>query len=106
MQKKEYIKYWVNSANHDIKSCIILIASKRNLHALFFAHLYLEKLCKAIWVSNNVDNIPPRTHNLIFILEKSNIDIPTEVMNFLLVRTSEIINQTKITGKWLLNQIH
>ena len=30
-----------------------MFTSQRYLHSLFFAHLTVEKLCKAIWVKNN-----------------------------------------------------
>lgn len=34
------------------------------MQALFFSHLVIDKLLKAIWVKENEENIPPFTHNL------------------------------------------
>ncbi len=53
------------------------------MHSLFFAHLTVEKLCKAIWVKNNPDNFPPRTHHLVKIIQQSNITIDQEYLVFL-----------------------
>ncbi len=50
MTKQEHIQYWINSSEEDWKSVLSLFQSGRNVHCLFFAHLTLEKLCKAIWV--------------------------------------------------------
>jgi len=53
------------------------------LQSLFWAHLVLEKLAKALWVKNNVENIPPKIHNLIVLLEQANIDLGEDKMKFL-----------------------
>ncbi len=79
MNKADYVKYWVNSAKDYAKSYKALFASKRYLHALFFGHLHLEKICKAIWVKNNADNFPPRTHNLIRLVETASIQLTEEI---------------------------
>ena len=40
------------------------LEGKRNLEALFFIHLTMEKLLKANWVRDNFGNTPPLTHEL------------------------------------------
>jgi hypothetical protein len=47
MTKEEHIKFWTETAEKDWNAVENLVASKNYLHALFFAHLVLEKLTKA-----------------------------------------------------------
>ena len=83
MSKQEYIDYWINTAEKDWVSVDILFAGKQYLHCLFWAHLVLEKLAKALWVKNHEENIPPKIHNLIVLLRQANVDLGMENMNFL-----------------------
>jgi HEPN domain-containing protein len=53
------------------------------LHSLFWAHLVLEKLAKAHWIKNHEENIPPKTHDIVRLLEQSDIDLGDDTMNFL-----------------------
>jgi HEPN domain-containing protein len=57
--------------------------TRRYVHCLFWAHLVLEKLAKAHWVKTHEDNIPPKVHNIVWLLEQSNIDFGEDTMNFL-----------------------
>ena len=45
-----------------------LFKDGRYTHSLFFGHLYLEKICKALWVRNNNGNTPPYIHKLVNII--------------------------------------
>ncbi len=47
------ISYWVRSAEHDWEAAMTLFHSGKNMHALFFAHLTIEKFLKAHWVKDN-----------------------------------------------------
>ena len=73
MTKKEYIQYWVEAAKKDGDLADKIFASGDYVYTLFFCHLYLEKLCKALWVHTNAENVPPKTHNLMFLLNASNV---------------------------------
>ena len=83
MTKQQHIDYWKNTAEDDWGSVALLFRGKKYLQALFWAHLVLEKLSKALWVKNNEENIPPKTHNLIVLLKQANVDLGEEKMNFL-----------------------
>jgi HEPN domain-containing protein len=54
-----------------------LLEKRRVRHALFFAHLALEKLLKALVVRATSD-IPPRLHNLVRLAELANLPVPDE----------------------------
>jgi HEPN domain-containing protein len=67
--KKEYITYWETTAKKDWRAVQNLFKSKDYVHSLFWSHLVLEKLCKALWVKHHESNHPPRIHNLIYLIE-------------------------------------
>ena len=83
MTKQQHIDYWINTAEDDWDSVELLFIGKKYLQSLFWAHLVLEKLTKALWVKNHIENTPPKIHNLILLLEQSDIDLSEEKMRFL-----------------------
>jgi len=83
LTKKDYIKYWVDTANEDWVTIEVLRKGKRFLYALFLAHLTLEKLCKAHWVKDNKDNHPPRIHNLVYLIGQTKLKFSDDEMDFL-----------------------
>lgn len=68
------LDYWINGAVDDLESAEILIERKRMLHGLFFCHLVIEKILKAHVVKVSQE-IAPRTHNLIHLLEKTHLEL-------------------------------
>jgi len=65
------------------------------LQSLFFAHLVIEKLCKSIWIKHNKENVPPRTHNLIYLLTATPISLTEEQSEFLLT-----LNRFQLEGRY------
>ena len=82
MDKEAMINYWVQTANRDYKTMMNLFKSKDYHWSLFIGHLVIEKLLKAIYVKN-VDNNPPRIHDLLRLAEKAQIHT-TEVQKDIL----------------------
>lgn len=127
--KKEYINYWVGQASDDWEAVEMLLKGKKYLQSLFFAHLVVEKLCKALWIKYNNNNVPPRTHNLIFLLSQTPIELAEEQSEFLLNLnrfqlegrypeyiskmheicndkfTNEIIEKTEALKSWLIEKL-
>ena len=95
MTKQDHIQYWLNTSQQDWEIVADLLKSKRYVHCLFFAHLALEKLCKAHWVKDNESNHPPRIHNLVRILADTKVRMPEENMVFL-----ERFNDFQIEGRY------
>lgn len=95
MTKEDYIKYWVDTAEKDWSSAEDLFKTQHFVHALFFAHLCLEKLCKAVWVKHNENNHPPRIHNLVYLLKQTNIDLSDEQIDFML-----LFNDFQLEGRY------
>jgi len=57
----------------DLKTAKVLIEKNRLLHGLFFCHLVVEKAIKA-HVVQETKEIAPRSHNLIYLSEKANLE--------------------------------
>ena len=53
MNLQEHIKYWLESAEHDLQTAETLFANGRYDWCLFLAHLVLEKTLKALFVSSS-----------------------------------------------------
>ena len=83
MTKEQYIDHWITTAAEDWITVEVMLEGKRYMHCLFWAHLVLEKLAKAHWVKAHTDNIPPRVHNIVWLLEESNVDLGIEMMEYL-----------------------
>ena len=83
MTKQQHIDYWVNTAENDWITVETLFTTKRYLHCLFWAHLVLEKLAKAHWVKNHEEDIPPRSHNVVWLLEESDVNLEKDTIAFL-----------------------
>ncbi len=88
MEKQEIIQYWLQSAGRDWEVVRDLARAERYVHALFFAHLVVEKLLKAHWINEHEENVPPRVHNLNTLYDQLNIELPPTLKEELPVITS------------------
>lgn len=129
MTKEDHINYWIDTANKDWQALQNMFKSKDYVHALFFSHLVLEKLCKAYWVKTNTANTPPKIHNLITLAAQANLQLTETYIEFLsqmnqfqlegrypdytnklyntfkAEQTKEIINKVNKLRKWLLKNL-
>jgi HEPN domain-containing protein len=62
------VAYWQKGAEEDFPIAEILIQQGHTRHGLFFAHLALEKLLKAL-VCRRTNDLAPRIHNLVRLSE-------------------------------------
>ena len=83
MDKQAHINYWLASAEDDWLTVDAMFKSRRFVHSLFFAHLCLEKTCKAFWVRDNEGNAPPKIHNLVKLIQATTAEIDDEKLLFL-----------------------
>ena len=72
MNQKEKIQYWIDLSDYDLETSEAMFSSKRYLYVGFMCHQTIEKILKAYFVSNNIDN-PPYTHNLSYLAEKTGL---------------------------------
>jgi HEPN domain-containing protein len=68
----QQVVYWRDGAREDWAVAQNLIAQDRVRHALFFAHLALEKALKA-HVCRQTNDLAPRMHNLIRLAEMGSV---------------------------------
>ena len=88
MNNIDLMNYWIEGSDKDYDVMLDLQKSRRNSYALFFGHLVIEKLLKALYAKNNKNNpYAPKSHDLDYLAEKMNIEI-TEHQNDLLVTIS------------------
>ena len=63
------INYWMEGAFYDIKTADALLKTKRYPYVLFFGHLALEKILKALVVKESKKHVP-YTHSLPLLSSK------------------------------------
>jgi len=82
MRSDEEINYWLGIAKDDLRVAGHLIESNDRLHALFFCHLAIEKMLKALFVKVNGGS-PPPIHNLPRLAMESKLALSEEDLEFL-----------------------
>jgi HEPN domain-containing protein len=94
MTKEEHIKYWRESAKHDLESAEAIFLSGRYDWCLFVGHLALEKILKALYVERNDNNIPPKIHNIVRLADLSKITL-TDQQKYSLDKINDFNLQTR-----------
>ncbi len=92
---KEHIQYWVESAENDLSVADVLFNSGKYDWCLFIGHLVIEKILKALFVQKNNELTPPKIHNLLKLVQLSDIKLNKEQQLFL-----EIVNNFNIEGRY------
>jgi AbiV family abortive infection protein len=72
--EQEVVNYWLTASKEDFESAEILFKNKKYHHALFFCHLSIEKMLKAIIVKST-KTAPPLIHDLIRLAERAALDL-------------------------------
>jgi HEPN domain-containing protein len=80
------VRYWLETAEDDWPVAEHLFASGDYRYALFFGHLYLEKLLKALVVQVTEEHAP-RSHNLMLLAERAGLTV-SEPRRDILVRVT------------------
>ncbi|OFZ36270.1 MAG: hypothetical protein A2504_03490 [Bdellovibrionales bacterium RIFOXYD12_FULL_39_22] len=79
---KKLIDYWLQGHEYDWATALNLNRSGRYPYALFFVHLAIEKLIKAIIVAQT-EKQAPFGHNLVFLLAKTNLELSERIVRSL-----------------------
>lgn len=88
------IANWIESSDYDIKTADHMFATKRYVYVLFMCHLATEKMIKALYEATH-GKIPPKTHNLVALLNTIELDIPEEQLE-----TIESLNDISIVTRY------
>ena len=73
---------WLNQSVYDMDTAEYMNKGGRNIYAVFMSHLAVEKALKGLY-NEKVLGIPPKTHNLILLLNKLDIKPPKELGKFI-----------------------
>ena len=85
MQKT--IDYWLEEAEEALKVADHLFEKKDFSYSLFFGHLAVEKIIKAIYVQKRNEHAP-QIHNLVRFAEQAGIVLPAEQKETLIIITA------------------
>ncbi|HLP44385.1 MAG TPA: HEPN domain-containing protein [Candidatus Kapabacteria bacterium] len=95
MDINEIEKYWVESSDDDMETSNVLFKNKKYTQSMFFLHLSIEKMLKALFVrKNNCE--APFGHNLQTLAQKIH-DIP---LNREHIETFSIITSFNIAARY------
>jgi HEPN domain-containing protein len=83
MDHKEIIDYWVTEAEESLIVAEHLFEKRDFSYSLFFGHLAVEKMIKAILVKNGNPQVP-RTHNLLRLAKAARIQLNAEQQSSLI----------------------
>ncbi len=90
------MEYWQKSSDEDYNVMKYLYSGKKNSYCLFFGHLVIEKLLKGLYAKNNEENpYTIKSHNLLALAEKCNLELTDEQVEKL-----QIITQFNISARY------
>lgn len=81
---EKQIEYWKSGAESNMETAEILIKNNKYVEGLFFCHLSIEKMLKALIVKETKE-IPPKSHNLKYLQELANIQVSNEHNSFMAI---------------------
>ncbi len=73
---------WLTQADYDYQTAEYMFAGGRYAYTVFMAHLAIEKALKSIY-QKKFSAIPPRTHSLIYFVNKTGLTPPEGIGKFL-----------------------
>jgi len=79
IKSSNLVKYWKDTAAHDYETMVSLYNSKRYSDCLFFGHIVLEKILKALAVKR-VKQQAPLIHDLVRLQEIAGLNLEDDVI--------------------------
>lgn len=76
---------WLKQAAYDMKTAEAMFNSKTYIYAVFMCHLALEKALKGLF-TRILNEVPPKTHNLVYLVEKTQLELPEKLYDFIFTR--------------------
>lgn len=83
-------KEWFKQSVYDYETAQVMFDSGRYVYAVFMCHLSIEKALKGIY-SERFDELPPKSHNLIYFIEKLNLELQEDDNNFITMLNDQAI---------------
>ncbi|MBI2434355.1 MAG: HEPN domain-containing protein [Candidatus Hydrogenedentes bacterium] len=85
---------WFIQAEYDLDTARAMFDSGRNVYAVYMCHLSMEKALKGLY-QEKYEKIPPKTHDLRYLLEKIGLR-PSETQEKFLIR----LNSAGVTTRY------
>jgi len=79
---KKEIKNWLDSAKYDMETAEHMFNSGKYIYTIYMCHLAIEKALKAK-VQEITGEIPPKTHNLRYLLKLAKLQPDENVFEFI-----------------------
>lgn len=76
-------KEWFKQADYDMNTAEFMFDGGRYFYSIFMLHLSIEKVLKGIY-QKKIGEIPPKTHNLIYLINEIKIKIPEQLKKFII----------------------
>lgn len=73
---------WLKQADYDMDTAEYMFNGERYFYAVFMCHLSIEKALKGLY-QKRLNELPPKVHNLIYLLNKIEIKLPEHIGRFL-----------------------
>ena len=74
---------WLKQADYDLDTAEFMFVGGRYFYAVFMCHLSMEKALKGLY-HERLKAIPPKVHNLVYLLNKIGIKPPEDIGRFLI----------------------
>lgn len=82
---KKVINYWLTTAEHNYETAKFLLRGKRYPECLFFCHLMIEKVLKALVIQQTKTHAP-HIHKLVDLAKLAKIDLsPEQIENLTII---------------------
>jgi HEPN domain-containing protein len=78
---------WINQADYDYDTALLMRQSGRNFYAVFMCHMSVEKALKAL-LYKKTGAVPPKTHNLLLLLSTIG-EKPTQTIGVFITKLNE-----------------
>lgn len=85
---------WFRQARYDIETAQYMLRGGRCVYAVFMCHLAVEKALKGLY-QRTVGKVPPKTHNLAFLLDQAGVTAPESIRGFLV-----LLNEAHIATRY------
>ena len=72
---------FLSSSEYDLTTAKYMLETGRYVYVIFMCHMAIEKTLKAI-IAEVTDKVPPRTHNLIYLIKIADLHIPQDSFDF------------------------
>jgi len=73
---------WFRQADYDMETAEFMLNGGRYFYVVFMCHLAIEKALKGLY-QERVKELPPKVHNLIFLVEKIGLKISPHLYDWI-----------------------